>query len=177
MKEPLPYFHYHPGAVGNGSIVPARRPCSCCDRLRGYISGVSLYSQISDVFLCPWCIADGRADSDFDGSFNGVETLLEEGVDPEIAAEIKFRTPGLHSQQEFGWPAHCGDAAIYVTNIRDSDRARRYPGAHQTIHRALVDFAGEEVANELPDGLIPELDCHLFFCPHCRSYEVVITAD
>ena len=121
--EALPTFKYHPDPIASGSIIESKAECICCEKSRGYIyQGPSYCEEDIDERLCPWCIADGSAQSRFDVEFvaefegapaqgGGVQSA---SIPNEVMNLVSHRTPGINSWQQDRWLVCCGDAAIYL---------------------------------------------------------------
>src|SRR5262249_17496643 len=60
---------------------PSKVVCASCQQARGYIYEAFVYgpSELRDK-LCPWCIADGKAASRFNGFFSVEDPVVEAGI-------------------------------------------------------------------------------------------------
>ena len=114
----LPTFRYHPDPVGSGSIIESKDTCSACGQARGYIyATVSFADDDTEIWFCPWCIADGTAHGRYGVHFCHPDNIGgRDGWSPvslQIAEEVSFRTPSFATWQDDYWWTHCGDAAAY----------------------------------------------------------------
>jgi len=81
-----------------------------------FVTGGPFYTHLRPEYLCPWCIADGRAAASYEGEFTGwsdIEGVSPDPADPpptiarELLLEICERTPGYSSWQQSVWLSHC----------------------------------------------------------------------
>ncbi|MBE9609088.1 CbrC family protein [Chitinilyticum piscinae] len=114
MSE-LPVFRYHPDPLTTGALVPSEQACRCCGLARGLMYALAPYSTHAGLAgaLCPWCIADGAAETMFAASFVDDYPLLQAGLPLDVVNEVCGRTPGYASWQQEVWQAHCGDACAF----------------------------------------------------------------
>lgn len=114
MRRNLPKFIYHPDPIKTGAIKQSNAQCTCCSQRKGYIYVASIYTKDdSQIELCPWCIADGRAAATYEATFSDAHPLVKAKVPQSIIDEITTRTPGYSSWQQEEWLAHCGDACEF----------------------------------------------------------------
>src|SRR5262249_31272305 len=81
----LPTFRYHPDPVASGSVSASDETCPCCDQARGFLYTGPIYSEEDVEAVCPWCIADGSANEEFDATFVDSEAFAD-GI-PDAAIE------------------------------------------------------------------------------------------
>ncbi|QZA81949.1 CbrC family protein [Deefgea piscis] len=114
----LPLFKYHPDPVSTGSIIKSDAVCECCGQSRGYIYTGPVYAEDEIDYICPWCIADGRAHQELEASFTDEDGIGGGGswcaVTSEIIEEVAYRTPGFSGWQQEQWWTHCDDAAQFL---------------------------------------------------------------
>jgi uncharacterized protein CbrC (UPF0167 family) len=163
----LPNFPYYPGAVRDGRIMPSDERCSACVRKRGFIfTGVAYGERVpDDAVFCPWCISEGRAHAIFDARFNLVDAAASEEAHDEVAC----RTPGLLTWQDWDWPAHCKDAAVYVGQPTGAE-LRANAAALEALLRDVRqwDWGRDEAhVDEFIEGLGGSQVAYLFECRHC----------
>ena len=165
MSE-LPQFRHYPGAEADGLFAQSEEVCDACERARGWIADCVVYTALADeVFVCPWCIADGTAATRFEGTFNEVEATVPE----DLRAIVEQRTPGIESWQDWDWPGHCGEPAIYLGQ----------PRAGQMPPEAVAFLRAQGMAQDLIDTLDPEASAtgYLFQCARCSQLLVRWDAD
>src|SRR3954453_19007875 len=111
-SEPLPSFRYYRDPIEDGTIEPSKAMCAACERTRGFIVTSTAYGTDvpDDAEFCPWCVADGAAHQRYGVTFNQVEA----GASAEATAQVRERTPGFLSWQDWGWPTHCDDVGVYL---------------------------------------------------------------
>jgi uncharacterized protein CbrC (UPF0167 family) len=177
MSDPLPDFPYFPDPVGDGSIEACAETCFSCKRSRGFICTNSAYgADIPDgARFCPWCVADGSAHSRYGASFHDVEL----GASGEATRAVSYRTPRFLTWQDWAWPSHCGDAAIYLGQP-NGKQLRANPEAHQALHEELRrwDWGRDEAyVEEFIDGLGGSCVAYLFKCRQCHEQLVVWDQD
>lgn len=117
----LPKFKYHPNPLATGSIQPSEVTCECCGKARGYIYSSVLYAEEEVESVCPWCISDGSAASNYGGSFVDDYPLRRSGLPEEVIFEVCERTPGYNSWQQEQWQSHCNDACEFHGDAEKSD--------------------------------------------------------
>jgi uncharacterized protein CbrC (UPF0167 family) len=153
--------------VEDGRIAASEDRCSSCQRDRGFIfTGVAYGERVpNDAVFCPWCISDGRAHADFGASFN----LVDGKASDEAQDEVANRTPGLLTWQDWDWPAHCGDAGIYLGQPTGAE-LRANAAALEALLNDLRQWEwGQDDAqvDEFLDGLGASQIAYLFECRHC----------
>lgn len=115
----LPNFSYHPDPIATGSILASDSCCVCCGQARGYIYVGPVYAtdEYQDS-LCPWCIADGSANTKLGASFTDESGIGGYGdwdrVPTEVLEQVAYRTPGFSGWQQEQWWTHCGDAGAFL---------------------------------------------------------------
>jgi uncharacterized protein CbrC (UPF0167 family) len=167
LSEALPTFRYYRDPVGDGTIERSGVACSACGRARGVIVTSTIYAADipKDARFCPWCVADGTAHSRFGAFFNGVEP----GADPSAAAEVRERTPGFPTWQDFDWPTHCEDVGVFLGEP-SGDELRANPEALEALLSDIRQWdwgRDEDYVNAFVDGLGGSQVVYLFECPRC----------
>lgn len=113
MERPL--FTYHPNAY-ELSFEEVEGICDCCGQARALRYRGPFYTRLRPDYLCPWCIADGRAAASYEGEFTGwsdIEGVSPDPADPpptiarELLLEVCERTPGYSAWQQSVWLSHC----------------------------------------------------------------------
>ncbi|KAF1070723.1 MAG: hypothetical protein GAK45_00721 [Pseudomonas citronellolis] len=171
----IPSFTYHPDPLATGSVVESDATCVCCNQARGYIYTGPVYATADyDACICPWCIADGSANSRLGATFTDEYGIGGDGewppVPQSVIAEIAQRTPGFCGWQQERWWSHCDDAAQFI----GAAGRRELEAFGDEALRAIQDSTG------LDDGpqwrhFLSALDKHrsptayLFRCRHCGA--------
>jgi uncharacterized protein CbrC (UPF0167 family) len=105
----LPKFKYSPNAYKIGVFEEKEGTCSVCGEKRNLKYTSSFYSVENPEYICPFCIADGKAAEKYDGEFNdyaGIEGVSPAPNDPsptipkEMLLEVSERTPSYTSWQQ-----------------------------------------------------------------------------
>jgi uncharacterized protein len=168
MSEPLPRFHYHPDPLSTRAIEPSDTVCRCCGKNRGYIYVGPIYSvEELQESICPWCIADGSAASQFDASFADSHPLMKAGLPKPIVDEVHLRTPSYISWQQEEWLTHCNDACEFHGDATAQDVAQ---ASQQTREDWLARYHQDEKGWKwVSEGYQPGGDSALykFICRHC----------
>ncbi|NLA54787.1 MAG: CbrC family protein [Corynebacterium humireducens] len=164
-ERALPSFRLHPDPVATGAIEPdADAVCECCGEQTGWNYTAPVYGPHSGPeFLCPWCIASGRAARELEVSF-AAYTVTNEPIPPESLDEISHRTPCFMSWQDPMWMTHCGDAAAFLGEV-GWDTLQSLPDAQES----LIDFGlpAEELPHLVVDG---STAAFLFRCLTCGTH-------
>ena len=119
----LPQFKYSPNAYKLNLFEKEEGICSVCNEERKLRYVSSFYSEEELDYICPWCIANGKAATDFDGEFNdycgieGVSPDPEDGssaIPKELLLEITNKTPSYTSWQQEVWLTHCNEPCAFI---------------------------------------------------------------
>jgi uncharacterized protein CbrC (UPF0167 family) len=164
-----PTFTYYEDPLGDGTLERSNAECSACGRRRGFIATchASGAKVPSEARFCPWCIADGTAHARFGARFNSVDV----GAAPDSRDEVERRTPGFLTWQDWDWPAHCNDAAVY-RGQPTGEELRRNPEALRALLAELRQWEwgrDDTYVEEFIDGLGGHQVAYLFECRHCRT--------
>ncbi|MEU8692471.1 CbrC family protein [Streptomyces sp. NPDC048665] len=166
----LPPFPYHPDPVATGSVRAADEPCACCGHDQGWIYTGPVHGEdVPDGRLCPYCIAYGTAARRLGVFFNDVDAgRMPDGT----ARQICERTPGFATWQDWGWPEHCRDGAVFLgaAGVRE---LRPYPDALDHLRRECAawgwaDGTAEEFLAALDKDGQPT--AYLFRCRVCGTH-------
>ena len=178
MSSPeLPNFDYYRDPVTDGSIAPSVERCTVCGRRRGFIfTGVAYGERVpDDAKFCPWCISEGGAHTSCGASFN----LVDAAASPDAQEEVQYRTPGFLRWQDWDWPTHCNDVAVYLGQP-SGDELRANPAALQALLEDLREWEwgrDEAYVEEFIDGLGESQIAYLFECRRCRAQLVAWDQD
>jgi len=119
----LPQFKYNPNAYKLGLFDEVNGICSVCDQERNLKYNSSFYSVDTPEYICPWCIANGKAAEKYEGEFNdycGIEGVSPDPNDPfptiprELLLEITDKTPSYVSWQQEEWLCHCNQPCAFI---------------------------------------------------------------
>jgi uncharacterized protein len=172
----LPNFPYHPDPLASGSVIVSDATCRCCGEQRGFIYTGPVYAEDDlEDSLCPWCIADGSANEEFDAFFFD-EVGFPDDVPEEVVEEIAYRTPGFATWQDAEWPTCCGDAAAFLEPIGWAEIQARYPYAEGRLMTYIVQelqISGSAATRAL-HALNRESGptAYIFQCRHCDAQPV-----
>jgi uncharacterized protein CbrC (UPF0167 family) len=147
--------------------------CRCCGKARGFIYTGPVYAveELNDE-LCPWCISDGSAATQFDAGFTDVGWGVPADVPRAVLDEVAKRTPGFAGWQQEHWLYHCADAAAFLGRVGHRE-LREHPEALDMIRHENSGFgwSDEEVESYLSalhaDG---DATAYLFRCLRCDRY-------
>ncbi|MDB5804696.1 MAG: hypothetical protein JWN73_2018 [Betaproteobacteria bacterium] len=170
---PLPWFKYHPDPIATGSVVKSAAACACCGHVRGYAYVGPVYSEEEYEAICPWCIADGRANDQLGASFSdevGGYGDWEE-VPERVSLEVTQRTPGFCSWQQARWWTHCGDAGEFLGAAGKAELLGMGEKAVAAI-RAAANVANDEEWVEFFRALDRDHGptAYLFRCRQCKGF-------
>lgn len=176
MTEPLPQFRYHPDPVATGCVKQSSAQCVCCGHARGYIYTGPVYAaEEYTEEICPWCIADGSAHADLDAEFVDIEGIGEDGsgepVDPAIAEEVAFKTPGFAGWQQERWMTCCNDASAFLGRVGYAELMQHGPGAIEAL-RVEGGWGDDAAWRNFLEALSrdEEPSAYLFRCLHCGKF-------
>ena len=117
--RPLPKFPYHRDPSASDSLRESNAACDCCGKIGGILYEGSMYALDAPENLCPWCIADGSAESKYDGVFFDAYFCDDEYNEVEMSEEthsrVFGRTIGFATYNPIGWWVHCNEPSEYVT--------------------------------------------------------------
>lgn len=109
----LPTFKYHPDPLATGAVKKSDLTCECCGEDRGYVYAGAVYADEDIETVCPWCIADGSLEREYDASFSDSDPLHSAGLPDQIVHEVTRRTPGYVCWQQDSWMVCCNDACEF----------------------------------------------------------------
>lgn len=119
LQMGLPFFRYHPNPLETGAFEQSEEGviCDCCGKVTHIYYEAPFYAVDDIDYLCPACIASGKAAEKFDGSFQD-DYSVDDGVeDAEKLDELVHRTPGYCGWQQEYWRAHCVDFCAYLGRV------------------------------------------------------------
>lgn len=172
----LPVFRYHPDPLRSGSVMASTESCIRCGQARGYLYSGPVYAgEDLDDALCPWCIADGSANEEFDAEFVDVEAFAD-GVPEEVIEEISRRTPGFSSFQAEQWPACCDDGTAFLAPVGSAELEGEFREFQGSVLNHIIHEMG--ISGGAATRLLGSLNrdrgptAYLFRCLHCGAHHV-----
>lgn len=172
----LPKFRYHPNPIATGAFEQSENGviCDCCGK-QTYIYYEEPFYAVEDIeYLCPKCIASGKAAEKYSGSFQD-DLSLEKGVDdPEKIDELIHRTPGYCGWQQEYWRSHCNDFCAYLGYV-GARELKALGIMEEVLEDYMWDGEQKEMIRESVNG--GHLQCYLFQCLHCGKHLVWMDFD
>ncbi|SPT70510.1 CbrC family protein [Anaerobiospirillum thomasii] len=172
----LPAFKYHPNPLETGAFEQSADGvvCNCCCKITHIFYTVPFYAVEDIDYLCPLCIASGKAADKYKGSFQD-DCFVDDGVeDPARLDELIHKTPGYCGWQQEYWRAHCGDYCAYLGCV----------GARELRALGVLDeVLDDPLWNDEQKAMIEQsvkgghLQCYLFECLHCKKHLVYMDCD
>jgi uncharacterized protein len=170
--EPLPTFPLCPDPLRENVFVESADACDLCHTRRGWMYTGPTYGPLNDVKICPWCIADGTAES-ADVSFNVGTIFPYFDSTPQLPADdrslVEYRTPGFQTWQGNHWLMHCGRACIYLGEADAEDLLGRWSSAVPSM------FEGDGWPQDEIDDLVRHVKrsqgpcAYVFQCQICGA--------
>ncbi len=178
----LPKFKYNPNAYTLDIFIEEEGICSVCSEKRNLKYNSSFYSIDEPDYICPWCIADGKAAEKYDGEFNdycGIEGVSPDPKDPQpsipkqMLDEICEKTPSYSSWQQEVWLSHCNEPCAFIGY-----------GTSKMLNPILEEIK-EDIDNYnipiewITNGLTEDsgLGTYLFKCCKCGKHRLHIDSD
>lgn len=168
----IPVFKYFQDPILDGVIEKSDTECICCEKSNGLIYTGPVYSEEEyDDQICPWCIANGDANTklgvkflDFDG-IGGYGQW--DSAPQNEKEEIECRTPGFRAWQQEQWWTHCNSVAQYVGRA-GKDEVKKFG---ENLRTYLINEAGldGDEGNAYADALHKDGSptAYLFRCTKC----------
>lgn len=169
-------FKYHPEPLETEAFKTDRSVvCACCGKETAVYYDGPFYATEDVEFLCPECIASGKAAEKFDGEFID-PGCLPEVDDEEKIDELTRRTPCYSGWQEEQWVDCCGDFCAFVgyTNWPEIEEAGIEAEIEEDIRRD-----GTYEVDEVKEGLAEDgaMQGYLFRCLHCGKHRLLVDCD
>ena len=183
ITETLPSFRSHPGPMETGRVIRSGAVCDVCQRTRGTIYYGPIKSDLNEISICPWCIADGSAKQEFEIEFFSSWDIPVN--DLKIVEEVCARTPDYISLQGEHWFTHCNDAIVYMGQMPVDGLLRVEPKAVKAFEKEPT-FGGGSFRSDNLASRIYELNqlttnngpqAYLFQCLHCGIYTTFLDMD
>lgn len=179
----LPKFKYSPNAYQLDIFVKEDGVCSICKEKRNLKYNSSFYSVDEPEYICPWCIANGKASDKYDGEFNdycGIEGVSSDPKDEkptipkEMLDEVCTKTPSYSSWQQEVWLSHCNEPCAFLGYGTSEILKPILEEIKQDIENSGVPI--EHVKNGLTEDS-SGLGTYLFKCCNCGKHRLHIDFD
>lgn len=172
----IPTFKYHPNPLNTGAFEISEEGviCDCCGKVTHIYYEAPFYAVDDIDYLCPACIASGKAAEKFDGSFQD-DYSVDDGVkDAEKLDELIHRTPGYCGWQQEYWRAHCRDFCAYLGRVGAMELQ-----ALDVMEEVLDDPMWDDEQKEMIENSVNggHLQCYLFQCLNCGKHLVWMDFD
>ena len=175
----LPKFKYSPNAYELDLFEKVDGICSVCNEERHIKYNCSFYSREKPDYICPWCVANGKASEKYNGDFNdycGIEGVSPDPNDPEptipkeMLLEICNKTPSYLSWQQEVWLTHCNEPCAFIGY------------ADSSIIKPLINELKDDIENigipteHITEGITKDshLGAYLFQCRNCGKHRLHI---
>ena len=173
------HFKYHPDPMKTGAFETGQTVvCECCGKKTDVFYQGPFYSEDEVDYLCPDCIASGKAAEKFDGCFVAEEEY-DDVDDEEKLDELLHRTPGYSAWQDECWLTHCNDFCAFVGYVGWEDI--RKMGIEKEIEEDLLESgeADEDFLEVIKSNMEAHgsLNGYLFQCLHCGKYRLRTDCD
>lgn len=176
-KPAIPSFRYYPDPLRWGDLrndMTVR--CDCCGKKTAVFYDGPFYGAEEIEFLCPRCIASGKAAKKFDGEFIDVESCdMVSNVAKTI--ELATRTPSYRGWQQECWLACCDDYCAFEGYVTWADIEQM--GLADEIRSNWRDDLCMTDADTAAHALTGSgsMRGYLFRCLHCGKHYLYIDAD
>ncbi len=174
----LPHFRYHPDPFKTGVFKDdASVVCECCKQETDVYYCGHVYSESDAEYLCPHCIANGKAAAKFDATFIQDADELPSGAANAQAKtdELFKRTPGYFCWQGEQWLTCCDDYCEFLGDVGTKELQEMGIAEGVFAEYALRGkFAVEDVQGYLVVG--GDMAGYLFRCLHCGKYKIYVDA-
>jgi len=179
----LPKFKYSPNAYKLDLFEEKEGICSVCKEKRNLKYTSSFYSIEEPDYICPWCIASGKAAEKFNGEFNdycGIEGVSPNPNDPpseiskKLLQEITNKTPSYVSWQQEVWLTHCNEPCAFIAYV-DFEATKPYlEELKEDIETITNDYGTNMIEYLTKDGGTVG---YLFQCVKCGKHRLHIDCD
>ena len=173
-KDSQYIFRYYPDPLKWGDLKDDRAVvCDCCAKKTSVYYDGAFYSLKNVEFLCPECIASGKAAEQFSGAFIDIDSC-DPVSDDEKVMELTTRTPSYCGWQQEHWVACCDDYCAFVGYVTWADiKKLGLEGEVRSTYsydRCMVDI--DTAAQALiKDG---SMQGYLFRCLHCGKHHLYV---
>jgi len=161
----LPKFKYYSNPFNDDVFLKEDIQCICCGKVSAYKYVGWVWGK-NEVFgkICPWCISNGQAFTQFGSTFNQIEAADID--DDQKVATLRHCTPGLPTMQELEWPTHCSDIPLFE-GVADKEDLKNI-SKQQLEEFEEREFLTEEEATDYIATFI-EQDTPMFLKFTCNS--------
>ena len=168
-------FKYHPDPLKTGAFLNDKTVvCDCCGRETDVYYKSPFYSREKVNYLCPECIASGKAAEKFNGEFQDSESV--DKIDNEEALdELTLRTPGYHGWQQEYWLSCCNDFCAFLGYPNWDDIEEM--GIAEEIENTYRDDVCMLDFDTAKEQLMRGEQGYLFRCLHCGKHYLYIDVD
>ena len=167
----LPIFKYQPNALKLEIIKKEKINCPVCEQEREYSYDGGIYAVEEVEFICPWCIADGKAAEKYDGEYIDSESC-EEISDEEKLNELVTQTPNYVSWQQEVWLSHCNDYCSFEDYVGWKEIEHLKDNLSSDIEKIKTEYGITQ--SEFEEYLVNEggIQGYLFKCLHCDQHRL-----
>lgn len=168
----IPKFKYHPNPIETEIFKTDKNVnCECCNKETEIYYDGPFYSVTDVNYICPSCIATGKAAEKFNGEFQD-PALVDEIHDKEKLEELIYRTPGYVGWQQEYWIAHCNDFCAFMGYVCWKDILKM--GLEQEIEETYrEDLNGIDIET-VKQCLNGSMQGYLFQCLNCNKHFLYI---
>ena len=171
----IPIFKYHINPIETGAFQTDKNvTCDCCGKETSIYYDGPFYSVTDVKYLCPECIASGRAAEKFDGDFQD-EFSVDKVSDDEKLDELIHRTPGYCGWQQEYWLAHCDDFCAFKGYVLWKDIVKM--GLEKEIEETYREELNGIDFNTVKECLNGSMQGYLFQCLKCKKHFLYIDCD
>lgn len=178
----LPKFKYSQNAYNIDVFQNIEGICSTCNEERQIKYTSSFYSINEPDYICPWCIANGKAAEKYDGEFNdyyGIENVSSNSSNSEaiipkdLLLEITNKTPSYISWQQEVWLTHCNEPCAFIgyADIKIIEPLLEELSSDIENSGYGLDFIKSSLSK---DG---SLVGYLFQCVNCKKHRLHVDSD
>ena len=101
MAMLFPNFKYHPDPLATGAVEVSETTCECCGKARGHVYAAAVYAIEELQSVCPWCIADGSLERQYDATLSDEQSLRSEGLSSAVIHEVTRGLAALSTESGF----------------------------------------------------------------------------
>lgn len=171
----IPIFKYHINPIETGAFQTDKNViCDCCGKETSIYYDGPFYSVADVEYLCPECIASGRAAEKFDGDFQDAFSA-DKVSDDEKLDELIHRAPGYCGWQQEYWLAHCDDFCAFKGYVLWKDIVKM--GLEKEIEENYREELNRIDFNTVEECLKGSMQGYLFQCLKCKKHLLYIDCD
>lgn len=164
----IPTFKYHPNPLETGAFATDRKVvCDCCQQETEVYYESPFYTEEDITFLCPGCIASGRAAEQFGGMFQD-DASVDGVTDRAKLEELIYRTPGYQGWNQEYWLAHCDDFCAFLGYVTWNDIVEM--GLEEKVMETYREDCNLCSPEEAKAFLTDDMQGYLFQCLNCKKH-------